>query len=111
MEQPSNPARPDAPVLEDGELVFRVRRVDGSETDHRLDLLCLKLTCEACEEQHGLQVKDGCLRPTPDFLVDLARRIESLGLDRCTPTLAWKVWIAAADGMQGLKKTESETPK
>lgn len=109
MEVPSSPPTSDRPALNDGELVFCVQRAEGT-TEHRLDLLLLKLTCEQCESLHRLEEKDGVLHPTPDFLLDLAGKLQSIGFDRCTPTLAWQAWIAAGNQINRLKKNMSGTP-
>jgi hypothetical protein len=97
-------------LLSDGTLRFRVRRRDGSETVHDVDLLLLKVTCEQLEDQHQLQVKNGRIQPTADFLKDLASQLGGCGLDGCTPTLAWQAWIAATEAMATLKNAISETP-
>jgi hypothetical protein len=89
-------------VLNDGTLTFRVRRRDGQESTHEVDLLLLKLTCERCEQEHGLQVVEGRVQPTAEFLTDLASRL-SQWIAGCTPTLAWQAWIAATDEMGRLK--------
>jgi len=97
-------------VLESGELVFRVRRSGECVTEHHVDLLALKLTCEECEQAHGLQITDGRVQPTSAFLLDLAGRIQELGVDGCTPTTAWQMWMAAAEAMTELKNALSGTP-
>lgn len=111
MAQPSNPQdHSKTAVLESGELVFRVRR-GQAEVDHTIDLLALKLTCEACEQEHSLRVtEDNKLQPTTEFLVDLAGRLESLGICGCTPTVAWQIWIAAGLQMEMLKNVMSGMP-
>lgn len=98
------------PLLDDGTLKFRVKRPDGAETEHSVDLLVLKLTCEACEEQHRLQTVEGRLQPTPAFLADLAVQLGGLGLAPCTPTLAWQAWIACGEQMGRLGNAHSEKP-
>ena len=100
------------PVLADGSLTFRIRTADGCEFDAQMDLLQLKLTCEACESMHGLEVRDGQIQPTPAFLTDLSRRlIADCGLERCTPTIAWQIWMAAYAQMEQLKNAFSWMPK
>ena len=91
------------PMMSDGTLRFRVKRHDGAETVHTLDLLLLKLTCERCEEDHQLVIAEGRMQPTADFLQDLASRLAGIGLDGCTPTMAWKAWVAASEEMARLK--------
>lgn len=97
-------------LLSDGKVRFRVRRSGGAETVHEVDLLVLKVTCEQCEDQHQLTIKDGRIQPTADFLIDLAGRLTAYGLADCTPTLAWQAWIAATEAMASLKNAMSETP-
>lgn len=111
MEPHRNPTTCESsPILDSGEMVFRVRRGDGCQTDHHIDLLALKLTCEECEQAHGLKVVDGGYQPTAAFLVDLAGRIELMGVERCTPTIAWQMWVQSANEMESLKNALSETP-
>jgi hypothetical protein len=98
------------PLMSDGKVRFRVRRSGGAETVHEVDLLVLKVTCEQCEDQHQLTIKDGRIQPTADFLIDLAGRLTAYGLADCTPTLAWQAWIAATEAMASLKNAMSETP-
>jgi hypothetical protein len=104
-------AQPPLSVFSDGTIDFVVRHRDGTETRHKLDLLVVKLCCEGCEQQHKLQIADGRIHPTPEFLVDLAERLGRFGLKDCTPTIAWQVWLATIDAMTELKKSMSETPK
>lgn len=116
MEQPNSQQAceesrtPAIPVLDDGEIVFAIRRADGSQEECRFDLLLTKLECERCEDKHKLGQVDGRLQATPEFLVDLTKHLEAMGLQRCTPTLAWKVWIATAEAVARLKKTDNATP-
>lgn len=124
MEQPNNPTAcessatpqhtseppPRYAVLESGELIFRVRRPDGSETDHQIDLLSLKLTCEETEQVHNLQVKDGAIAPTAAFLADLAARFVELGVADCTPTIAYQMWLSSYGAMETLKNALSGMP-
>lgn len=98
------------PMLTDGQLSFEVKRADGTTTTHELDLLVIKLACEQCERRHQLKEAEGRLVPTPEFLQDLSATLAGLGLVRCTPTIAWQVWISASEQMATLKKTASETP-
>jgi len=109
-QQTSQPDIPSVPMLHDGELVFHVKRNCGETTEHRVDLLALKLTCEELEEKHGLQEKDGRMVSTAAFLLDLAAHIEAFGVEKCTPTMAWQMWISASEEMQNLKNELSEMP-
>lgn len=103
--QPLNPV----PVFADGRISFVVRGVEDRTYD--LDLLEVKLTCEEVEAEHRLVVKDGRVHPTTDFLRELAGRLKTLGLDGCTSTVAWQVWISTRDLIELLKKNTNETPK
>ncbi len=99
------------PLLTDGTLLFHVRRRDGTESEHTVDLLVLKLACEDCEKKH--QIGRGVgepMQPTPEFLVDLAERLSGFGLDNCTPTLAWQAWKAATEQMSRLGESQGEMP-
>lgn len=66
--------------------------------------------CEACEDRHSLQSTDGRMRPTPEFLSDLASSLGVCGIPDCTPTIAWQVWIAVSEQLSALKKSTNETP-
>lgn len=110
----TNHAPPVLPTLDDGRLQFVVRRRDGSANDdavYALDLLLVKLACEQLEAKHQLPtLENGQLQPTPEFLIDLAERLDGLGLAACTPTLAWQVWQAASHELGSLKKNMNGTP-
>jgi hypothetical protein len=97
-------------VLEDGTIQFVVRRPDGTTTEHGVDLLVLKLTCEECQTAHQLAVKDGLMNPTAAFLIDLAGRLAGLGLDGCTPTMAHRAWVTASEQMVRLGESRGEMP-
>lgn len=95
--------------ITDGTFNFEILRGDESPpTQHSVDLLLLKMTCEACEVKHELKVKDGMFVPTPEFIVDLAGRISTLGVDNCSPTIAMKLWVTAAARVGELKKSIDE---
>lgn len=97
------------PVLDDGLLRFDFR-CRGETTPHEIDVLILRLTCEECEQTHGLQVKEGSYVATAAFLTDLAGRIAALGVAGCTPSLAYQLWGASVAHVEALKKNMSETP-
>ncbi len=107
MEHLSNPTDT---VLSDGTLRFVVRKPGQEDVPIVADLLILKLTCEACEDRHSLQSTDGRMRPTPEFLSDLASSLGVCGIPDCTPTIAWQVWIAVSEQLSALKKSTNETP-
>ena len=91
-------------LLDDGQLKFLVRLPDGTEETKSVDILTLKLFCEAKEAEHSLQAIDGRLVATEAFMADMAASLEArFGLVGLTPSLTWKVWIAAADAMARLK--------
>lgn len=94
----------DHPMLSTGEIVFRVQREEGY-VDHKIDILTLKLTCEECEKAHSIEAVNDRLQPTAAFLVDLAGRLEEMGVCGCTPTIAWQMWISASDAMTKLKNS------
>ncbi|MEI7673282.1 MAG: hypothetical protein WCK00_14320 [Deltaproteobacteria bacterium] len=99
------------PLLTDGALLFCVHRRDGTQTEHKVDLLVLKLACEDCEKQHSINRGIGePMQPTPEFLIDLAERLSGFGLDNCTPTLAWQAWKAATEQMSRLGESQGEMP-
>ena len=100
----------DSPILSTGEILFKVQREDAI-VEHRVDLLELKLTCEECEKSHTLAVDaENRMQPTAAFLRDLSGRLEQIGVCGCTPTIAYKMWISAAEAMAELKNAISGTP-
>ena len=105
MESQTNPVptEDDKSILDSGELTFRVRAADGTVTDHKMDLLRLKLTCEECESTHGLEIVDGKIQPTAAFVADLAGRLDEMGVCGCTGTVAWQIWLAAFKQMALIK--------
>jgi hypothetical protein len=96
-------------VLEDASLLFKTA-IGGVEKEHRIDLLTLKLVCDECQEDHQLPVKDGRYVPRSQFLLDLAGRLQLIGVEGCTPSIASQLWVAAYEGIESLKKNVKETP-
>ncbi|MCI0333544.1 MAG: hypothetical protein L0228_10015 [Planctomycetes bacterium] len=99
--------------MEDGTLHFKVRAQDGSEREHSVDVLLLKIACEECVLKHKLATdqKTGAYVPTVEFYQDLAARLAGgLGVEGCTPSIAHQLWHASAVGIEALKKNASETP-
>ncbi|MEX2176188.1 MAG: hypothetical protein WD872_17635 [Pirellulaceae bacterium] len=100
----------ESPLLSDGLYHFRAR-IGGQEQEHAVDVLCLRLTCEECEDAHRLpEDAEGRLKPTSAFLRELAGRFEELGVTGCTPSIAYQLWLAAPGVLGDLKKNTSETP-
>jgi hypothetical protein len=99
-------------LLPTGELRFRVQRSDDRETTHNVDVVATKLACEECERQHSLQQDEGGYYiPTVEFLQSLAARLDTVGIDECTPTLAYLVWTSVTREFMALKKNISTTQK
>lgn len=109
METGQQPVKPTL-VFSDGSIQFRVRTSAGEQAV-QADLLCVKLCCEQCEDKHNLRRNDGSIMPTPEFLQDLAGRLSQFGIENCTPSLAWQLWIATITEFESLKKSMSETPR
>lgn len=100
-----------ATVFDDGLLHFQVKAADGQLRDHAIDILALKLACDECVEANRLPEDDkGRLKPTSAFMRDLANKIGELGVEGCTQSVAYALWIAATEGIETLKKNMSETP-
>ena len=109
-EQHSSPQDHDSPILSTGDILFKVQREEGI-VEHRVDLLELKLTCEECEKTHALETDaEGRMKPTAAFLRDLSGRLEQIGVCQCTPTIAYKMWVAGANAMVELKNAISGMP-
>jgi alkanesulfonate monooxygenase SsuD/methylene tetrahydromethanopterin reductase-like flavin-dependent oxidoreductase (luciferase family) len=88
--------------LSSGKLTFGNAATDKT---HDFDLMVLQLTIEQVHGLHNLKTNEnGELKPTPEFLTDLAAAIDRLGFDGCTPTQAHQIWITASVAISGLKK-------
>jgi hypothetical protein len=99
-------------ILDDGLLHFALRASDGSERQCAVDALMLRLTCEECVEAHHLPVgPNGRYVVTTAFLSDLAGRIAALGVEPCTPSIAYQLWVSGDAELERVKKNTSETPK
>ncbi|TWU22449.1 hypothetical protein Pla52o_35050 [Novipirellula galeiformis] len=62
------------------------------------------------ERSHRLETKGGRVKPTAAFFRSLAKKLQSLGFDGCTPTAAFLVWIAVFNSIDILqKKTADES--
>lgn len=97
-------------VLSDGMLHFAVRRGDAT-TEHAIDVLILRMTCDECVAAHALQTDEhDCYIVTAGFLIDLAARIAAVGVEGCTPSLARQLWATAVQGIDALQKKTNETP-
>lgn len=99
-------------TLDDGQLHFKIRnRGTGEETDHSIDVLLLRLTCEECEATHHLQTNErGEYIATAAFLNDLAGRLAAMGVADCTPSVALQLWSVSVREIEALKKNTSEQP-
>ena len=78
---------------------------DGTETQHRVDALTVRLLCEELEQKHNLQeTPDGKLIPTIAFLDELSQSLETRGVDHCSNSVAWQLWVKSAEMFDRLKK-------
>lgn len=94
--------------LRDGSITFNVKSMDGkSLRTISVDCLLLKLCCEEAETAHGL--KDG-QSPPAAFLKDLAGRLQGLGVEACSPSIAYQLWHLSGQMIAALKKNTNETP-
>ena len=106
---PASEPRRSGPILTTGELAFNVLTPEGP-SERKVDLLWLKLTCEEAERDNSLQQDaEGRQQPTAAFLDDLAARLGAKVAD-CSPTMAYQMWIAAAQAMNELKNAMSGMP-
>lgn len=88
--------------LDSGSLVFGNAKTDKV---HTFDLMVLQLTIEGVESRYNLKLDDNkCLKPTPEFLSDLAAAMDGLGFDGCSPTQAHQIWVTSSVAMVTLKK-------
>lgn len=68
------------------------------------DLLELQLLTMECEEVHSLRIDGNTVSPTREYLRELAKRLNDLGMEGCTPTAAWQLWVKVNDKVSELKK-------
>lgn len=98
-------------TMPDGMFHFKVQCRDGSAVEHSIDVLMLRLTCRECETANNLEVdENGCYVHTAAFLKDLARRLQEAGVEGCSPSVAYQLWLASVVEFDRLKKNTSETP-
>lgn len=92
----------------DGLIHFQVKQLDGSNPRQlSIDALLLKMTCEEAETAHGYKYPS---QPTAAFLADLAKRLQGIGVENCSASIAYQLWHLAGDAIATLKKNTSETP-
>ena len=89
-------------VLSDGMLTFEIQHQDGTITKHSADLMVLQFTFEELQESHSLPVRDGKYVATAAFIQECSQRLQAAGVDGCTPTIAYKLWIIANKAMSQL---------
>ena len=94
--------------LSDGMIRFKVKDLDGKVVrELAVDALILKLCCEECETAHGYKGGDS---PTAAFLADLAKRMQAIGVEGCSASIAYQLWFLAGDAISKLKKNTNEQP-
>ncbi len=74
-----------------------------------LDLITAKLAIEPIEDKYG-RFKDGFTTSAP-FLTELAAAFVGMGIDPCTPTMAFAVWEAICNRLEDVKKNTNAAPK
>lgn len=89
-------------VIDDGSLTVKVRRADGTEQTHTLDVMQARLAAQLVEKKHGADQPEWTA--SAEFLADLAQAFEGIGLPGCTPTVAYQVWHRTAELWTDLKK-------
>ncbi len=93
-------------VLTDGVLRFRIERAGQEAESIELDLLIVTMELERLTVQHKLI--DG--KPTAAFALDMVKSLESLGVANCTPTIAYKIAMAADEAWGETQKKTNSTP-
>ena len=89
-------------IIEDGAVKFRVQ---GGPLDGKLlvlDVLSLVLASGPVETKYGT-FAEGFVT-TAEFLADLASAFRAVGATDCSPTLAYRIWLAAWERWIELKK-------
>ena len=94
--------------LPTGELEIQFKSGNETKTE-KFDLLDLRLMCGELEEKHKLPIVDGVIKPSREFLQDLASQLDS-EINGCTSTQAYAVWIQSNDLFQDLKKNIAAMP-
>ena len=93
-------------TLTDGVLRFRIERAGQEAESIELDLLIVKMELERLTVQHKLT--DG--KPTAAFLFDMSNALEAIGVANCTPTIAYKIAMAADEAWEKTQKKTNSTP-
>jgi hypothetical protein len=105
------PLPPNQQTFIDGQLQFKVQKQDGSVVDQSIDVMILKTLCDELQDRHFPETAAGeAYRPTPKFLNDLAAELAGYGVADCSPSVAYQLWFAGAQGLEFLKKNTSEQP-
>lgn len=95
-------------TIDDGQ--FSVR-ISGGPLDGKLvaiDLLQAELACEAVESKHK-SYEQGWIA-TPPFLADMAIAFQEIGVQGCTPTVAYRLWHITREKYVAIKKNTPPTP-
>lgn len=91
--------------LDDGLLQFGL----PNGTSVSMDAFTAKLKIEPIEEKHG-RFKEGFATTQP-FLDDLCQAFVQMGVDPCTPSMAWAMWEAICNRLDEVKKNTSAPQK
>lgn len=97
-------------AFHDGSFKFGIKLPDGTVFEQTVDLILAKITCEECERRHNLQIVDGALEYTSDFLMDLTGSFTRIGLQNITVSVAFQLWHNVSAKIIQLKKNMNEPP-
>ena len=92
--------------LDDGILRFRVNGSGGKTVNVEIDLMIARLEIDRLEGIHAIE-ESGKRTPTPAFLKALAAALAEHGIDGCTPTMAYQIWIASDEAWTASQKKTS----
>ena len=84
-------------------------KVEGGELDGQeieMDVMLVRLASDELARKHNLEVVDGELHATVEFVAELCERIKQIGYP-CTPSVAIHAWVKVSEYFAELQKKTS----
>ena len=93
----------------DGTITIEVQGGTHDGKTIHMDAAIVQAAAEQLATKHKLKISDGSYQPTPEFLLELDKRLQELGYDS-TPTIARHAWIKASEYFTEIQKKTSQSP-